>query len=791
LKKKPSRGRGFSRETASPCEGQPKSRLVLNFTKNENFLKDANKVSDDDHWAPPNEPFIESEQTSISEKKSADDWNHTKYTDFNSHNENDWGDDNTDSCCTSKVGGLNQNINNDSNSKTSYNWNTGTSNTANDDDWNVNLPSEVVSSDWNIGKSDEVKDETSWNDWNVPSKNDSSLNLVNTNFSDRAKGSNGKSRSCFKCGKEGHMSRDCPDSASSNRNGTFSDAKNCFKCGKVGHFARECTESDSISGENMTCFKCGNETHFARKCSNSTNYKDFERKDYSSESSFTEWGKVKVSKDEPSGSNKSGIGFKSDDSNENQKSFQSGSFRQDHVNKPRLGKHEELLENDETLFNTISAGINFERYDKILINITGKNPPKPINNFDAKITDQCLLNAVKKSGFSKPTPVQKYSIPIIMEKRNLMACAQTGSGKTLAFILPIFQTLLIEKFPDNYGQRTQTPIALIISPTRELATQIYKEAFKFSLNLPIKCRLVYGQTSLRHEIAELSKGTHVLVATPGRLLDFVGRGIISFKSLRYLILDEADRLIDQGFVPRIREMIVHPSMPNKENRITLMYSATFPDEVQRCANEFLAEDYLFLAVGKVGSANTDVTQTLLKVEKFAKRKKLLEILGSSETKDRTMIFVETKKTADFLASFLSQSSYKATSIHGGRYQAQREEALRDLKSGKYPILVATSVASRGLDIKDVCHVINYDLPKELDDYIHRIGRTGRVGNIGKATSFYDPQQDRPLSSYLVKILNDASQIVPDWLKEEACGESFDSDYRFGRTNIRNTEVLVF
>lgn len=217
------------------------------------------------------------------------------------------------------------------------------------------------------------------------------------------------------------------------------------------------------------------------------------------------------------------------------------------------------------------------------------------------------------------------------------------------------------------------------------------------------------------------------------------KGKIGFEKLRYLVLDEADRMIDQGFLPEIRRMMVNSSMPKKGAKQMLMFSATFPEEIQRLAAEFLSDNYLFVAVGVVGAANSDVEQRLMKVEKFSKRNKLIETLGDSGITDRTMVFVEAKKTADFLASYLSGQGYKATSIHGDRYQSQREEALADFRTGRMPVLVATSVAARGLDIKDVRHVINYDMPKEIDEYVHRIGRTGRVGNVGMATSFFDPE----------------------------------------------------
>jgi len=307
----------------------------------------------------------------------------------------------------------------------------------------------------------------------------------------------------------------------------------------------------------------------------------------------------------------------------------------------------------------------------------------------------------------------------------------------------------------------------------------------------IKPQIIYGGTSVGHQRSKLSSGCHLLVATPGRLKDFVDKGVIGLGSLKFLVLDEADRMIDQGFIPDIRYIFAKPDMPDKGAKQMLMFSATFPDDVQRLAREFLANNYVFLTVGMVGGANQDVTQTIMSVSKFEKRKKLQELLGDCDIKDRTLIFVEQKKTADFLASFLSQNNYKSTSIHGDRFQSQREEALRDFRTGKMPILVATSVASRGLDIKDVRHVINYDLPKEVDDYVHRIGRTGRVGNLGRATSFFDTESnfDRDIAPALVKILKDAAQVVPEFLESYTNGFAGGfADNGFGGSDVRGGPV---
>lgn len=458
--------------------------------------------------------------------------------------------------------------------------------------------------------------------------------------------------------------------------------------------------------------------------------------------------------------------------------------------KAPLYKPAEVTEDTEGLFDTISTGINFSKYNNIQVNVSGDNKPEPIKEFADAITSETLLNFIRRVKYQTPTPVQKYAIPIILQKRDLMACAQTGSGKTLAFLLPAIQQLFSNSAllgGDGYGAECQSPSVVIITPTRELAIQIHGEAYKCTLGSIVKPQILYGGTSVGYQLAQLSRGCHVLVATPGRLKDCVARGKVKFDRVQFLVLDEADRMIDQGFLPEVRNIMANAGMPPKGQKQTLMFSATFPEEVQRLATEFLADDYLFLSVGIVGAANTDVDQNLHRVPKFEKRKELQALLGSTDIKDRTMIFVEQKTTADFLASFLSQTGYRATSIHGDRYQSQREEALRDFRAGRMPILVATSVASRGLDIKDVRHVINYDLPKEIDDYIHRIGRTGRVGNLGKATSFYDPAQDKSLAASLLKVLEDAGQIVPDWLRDEAVGGFGDGGFAangFGGTDIR-------
>ncbi|KAJ9592681.1 hypothetical protein L9F63_015653 [Diploptera punctata] len=436
----------------------------------------------------------------------------------------------------------------------------------------------------------------------------------------------------------------------------------------------------------------------------------------------------------------------------------------------------------------ITSGMNFDKYDIIQVNVTGENVPKPIDNFENSNLRQLLLDNIQKSNYTRPTPVQKNAIPIIMAKRDLMACAQTGSGKTAAFLLPLINLLLSE--PKNLVVSAEhcEPQAIIVSPTRELTLQIHNEARKFSHGSPIKTVVTYGGAALHHQAKQVLKGCHILVATPGRLLDFVDKGRITFSSLRFLVLDEADRMLDMGFMPDIERMMAHSTMVATGERQTLMFSATFPEEIQRLAGQFL-HNYLFLAVGIVGSACTDVEQQFHLVTKFEKRPKLTELI-KSEGGEKTLVFVEMKRTADFIAAFLSEQAYPTTSIHGDRLQREREEALADFKSGNMAVLVATAVAARGLDIKNVAHVVNYDLPKSIDEYVHRIGRTGRVGNRGKATSFYDPEFDTPLARDLVKILQQAGQQIPAWLEKDAVNNtssSFTRTGRFGGKDFRKFE----
>lgn len=429
---------------------------------------------------------------------------------------------------------------------------------------------------------------------------------------------------------------------------------------------------------------------------------------------------------------------------------------------------------EQELFSGGNTGINFEKYDDIPVEATGNNCPPHIESFSDVEMGEIIMGNIELTRYTRPTPVQKHAIPIIKDKRDLMACAQTGSGKTAAFLLPILsqiysdgpgEALRAMKENGRYGRRKQYPISLVLAPTRELAVQIYEEARKFSYRSRVRPCVVYGGADIGQQIRDLERGCHLLVATPGRLVDMMERGKIGLDFCKYLVLDEADRMLDMGFEPQIRRIVEQDTMPPKGVRHTMMFSATFPKEIQMLARDFL-DEYIFLAVGRVGSTSENITQKVVWVEESDKRSFLLDLLNATGKDSLTLVFVETKKGADSLEDFLYHEGYACTSIHGDRSQRDREEALHQFRSGKSPILVATAVAARGLDISNVKHVINFDLPSDIEEYVHRIGRTGRVGNLGLATSFFN-ERNINITKDLLDLLVEAKQEVPSWLENMA------------------------
>eukprot|EP00485_Elphidium_margaritaceum_P016478 CAMPEP_0202726714 /NCGR_PEP_ID=MMETSP1385-20130828/184753_1 /ASSEMBLY_ACC=CAM_ASM_000861 /TAXON_ID=933848 /ORGANISM="Elphidium margaritaceum" /LENGTH=866 /DNA_ID=CAMNT_0049392941 /DNA_START=176 /DNA_END=2780 /DNA_ORIENTATION=- len=447
--------------------------------------------------------------------------------------------------------------------------------------------------------------------------------------------------------------------------------------------------------------------------------------------------------------------------------------------------------------DVVQQGINFENYDKIPVEVSGENVPPPMGGFADSGLHARLLENIALCKYKMPTPIQKYSIPCVCQHRDLMACAQTGSGKTASFLLPIIHNLLEATSAQSrnggfhrggggggsgggggyHSYRGEVyPGAVILSPTRELAIQIHVEAQKFLYRSGLKACVVYGGADWRVQQRTLRHGVDIIVATPGRLNDFMERGFVRLSNVQFNVLDEADRMLDMGFMPQIKQIIAampakrhqqqsHANNPNGIQRQTLMFSATFPQEIQKLAQEFL-DDYVFVAVGRVGSTNAFIDQKLKFAEEYEKTTKLMETITAMAKTDGgrcplTLIFVEKKRDAARVERELNRNGYDAMSIHGDRGQREREHALKMFRAQKVSLLVATDVASRGLDIPNVLYVINYDLPSNIDAYVHRIGRTGRCGNNGNAISFIN-DGNKPIIKPLMNLLRESNSDIPQW-----------------------------
>ncbi|KAG5585946.1 hypothetical protein H5410_046380 [Solanum commersonii] len=429
--------------------------------------------------------------------------------------------------------------------------------------------------------------------------------------------------------------------------------------------------------------------------------------------------------------------------------------------------------------------------------------PSPIESFPDMCLDASIMKDIEKHGYTTPTSIQAQAMPVALSGRDLLGCAETGSGKTAAFSIPMIQHCLAQQ----PLQRGDGPLALVLAPTRELAQQIEKEVTAFSMSLDsFKTTIVVGGTNISEQRSELRAGVHIVVATPGRLIDHLQQGNTSLSRIAFVVLDEADRMLDMGFEPQIREVM--RNLPVKHQ--TLLFSATMPAEIEALAQDYLTNP-VRIKVGKVSSPTANVSQILEKVPENDKIDRLLDLLVEEAAQAEksghpfplTIVFVERKTSqkstcilrglcqfntghkliitliigthstisyisdrdpihgllnmttsqqqcldgfmivgkaketkCDEVAEALTQQGLLATALHGGRSQNEREAALRDFRHGPINILVATDVASRGLDVTGVAHVINLDLPKTMEDYVHRIGRTGRAGSTGRATSFY-------------------------------------------------------
>ncbi len=341
--------------------------------------------------------------------------------------------------------------------------------------------------------------------------------------------------------------------------------------------------------------------------------------------------------------------------------------------------------------------------------------------------DERLLRAVTLMGYERPTPIQEQAIPLALKGVDVMGAAQTGTGKTAAFGLPLLQRALTEKH--------EKPMALVLSPTRELAVQIEEAMKKFAKHTKIRVLSIYGGVGYGPQMDGLKKGADIIVATPGRLLDYVARGTINLDTLKMLVLDEADRMLDMGFLPDVRRIIAR--VP--KDRQTMLFSATFPNEVMRLSKEILTDPKL-VQIGGRSSAARGLTHTAYPVPAHLKPDLLSEILIELNS-PAVLIFTRTKHRADKIQKLLTKSKFEVTSLHSDRTQKQRMAALEGFKQGKYNVMVATDIAARGIDVTGITHVINYDLPATSEDYVHRTGRTARAERLGDALTLVAPDEE--------------------------------------------------
>lgn len=353
-----------------------------------------------------------------------------------------------------------------------------------------------------------------------------------------------------------------------------------------------------------------------------------------------------------------------------------------------------------------------------------------------------LHRAVTEKGYSAPTPIQQQAIPLILEGRDLMGGAQTGTGKTAGFTLPLLQRLMSFERPDN-GRRAIR--ALVLTPTRELAAQVAESVQTYGKYLPLKSAVIFGGVKINPQIQTLRNGIDILVATPGRLLDHVTQKTVDLSKVEILVLDEADRMLDMGFIRDIRKVLA--LLPKKKQ--TLLFSATFSNEIKRLSNDLLNSPAL-IEVAQRNTASERVTQVVHLVDKGRKRELASFLIGSNNWQ-QVLIFTRTKHGANRLAEQLGTDGITAAAIHGNKSQGARTRALAEFKAGKVRVLVATDIAARGLDIEQLPHVINFELPNVAEDYVHRIGRTGRAGNEGEAMSLVCIDE--------LKLLRDIEQLM--------------------------------
>ncbi|KAI5712082.1 hypothetical protein M8J75_005630 [Diaphorina citri] len=432
-----------------------------------------------------------------------------------------------------------------------------------------------------------------------------------------------------------------------------------------------------------------------------------------------------------------------------------------------------------------------EKYKEELegIRVKGKGCPRPIKTWAQCGVSKKILDALKKQNYEKPTPIQAQAIPAIMSGRDLIGIAKTGSGKTVAFVLPLLRHILDQPPLEE----TDGPMAIIMSPTRELCMQIGKEAKKFTKSLGLRVVCVYGGTGISEQISELKRGAEIIVCTPGRMIDMLAANsgrVTNLRRVTYIVLDEADRMFDMGFEPQVMRIIDNV----RPDRQTVMFSATFPRQMEALARRILNKP-IEIQVGGRSVVCKEVEQHVIVLDEEQKMLKLLELLGIYQDQGSVIVFVDKQENADSLLKELMKAGYPCLSLHGGIDQYDRDSTIVDFKNGKVRLLIATSVAARGLDVKHLNLVVNYDCPNHYEDYVHRCGRTGRAGNKGFAYTFITLEQERHAGE-IIRALEASGVPIPEdldkmWARYRAVqaaeGKSVHSGGGFGGKGFKFDE----
>ena len=420
-------------------------------------------------------------------------------------------------------------------------------------------------------------------------------------------------------------------------------------------------------------------------------------------------------------------------------------------------KGKTIIRLSRTFTPTLNESEQNEYFKENSIKILGDNIPSPAITFDELKLPPKIMETVHVNSWDKPTPIQSIAIPVGLQGKDMIGIAKTGSGKTAAFLIPALCHIMVQK----PMEKDDGPIVLIISPTRELAQQTDEVCREFCKRLPFNHACLFGGKERKNQIYHLKKNPAIVIATPGRLIDFIQSGVCKMNRVNFIVLDEADRMLDMGFEPQIRTIMAQ--VPKE--REMFMFSATWPHEIRELADDFL-NDPVHMQIGDNElTTNSNIKQVIEKVLESEKTDKCIDLIKENQDK-KIIIFVNTKRIADSLTKMFNTKGLRVEVIHGGKLQNQRDQVLNIFRICKAGVLIATDVAARGLDVNDINMVINYDFPICIEDYVHRIGRTARGNKEGLSITFFT-EENKQFAKSLVKLLNQAEQEVPDWLQATA------------------------